>query len=621
MTERISNPKPEHILAPQHKHISMTGIRNLDPGRDPGILTEEQRRFLLGEGDDDLSEEARYHRYYRMRNKFRDAFRDLYYFSLLREEHREWVFSEVMEDREVPDGGHDLMATVFQELYTGLNRAAFEMALEDGVEAAIVQSRVNEEGVYPDIDPRLEIEEGDFGDFDVEEILSRIREGDGWLHVDREHVERLYDAGVISHAEFSELRDETRRVLSDEEQRLFELEREEEQLEAAKIWKSYEDGWSVNDVLFLRDQDYLSSEEANAILDGGHNHDGLRYIAHCLRCAYESDDWERPFPRAGLLPESAADVKITRDFYQELLDKLSEWHREEKVPQEQVEAIQRGKGEDDMALLSRCSDFEDPVKSPSAMGEDLSMPMLTPDFEPKHDPEEFPSPDELTPTHIEALYQDRLLSEDRYHELLGDRLEVAPDLLTDEQVRSLFAAGEIGINEVRSVLDPKDIDEEYIVDIYQKERIDQKQYLDMLEMKYQQGGSMAVSEDRVRELLEEDRISPQSAHVSSSQLHDLYKMQEITPRQYLDILHTRFDENPGLLNQEDLLYLYEDERITREDYMSSDQTGSRESLENSLLPAEKRISLVDLHEMTEEELEEARREKEDARLDLILSDE
>lgn len=599
----------------------MTETRDLDPARDPGILTEEQRRFLLGEGDEDLSDEARYHRHYRMRDKFKNAFQDLFYFSLLRDQHQEWVFSEIMEEREAPDGGHDLLATIFQEMYTGLNRGAFEMALEDGVEAAVVESRVNEEGIYPDINPRLEIEEGDFGDFDVEKILSRIREGDGWLHVDREHIERLYDAGIISYAEFSELRDETRRVLSDEEQRLFDLEREEEQLEAAKIWKNYGEGWSVNDVLFLRDQNYLSSAEASTILNGGDNHDGFRYIAHCLRCVYESDQWERSLPGDELLPESAADVKITQALDQQLLDDLSEWHREEKAPQEKLEAVQRGEGEDGMPLLTRCPDFEDSEKSPSVVGEDFSTPMLTPNFEPNHDPKEFPSPDELTPTHIEVLYQDGLLSEDRYHELLSDRLELAPDLLTDDQVRSLFAAGEIGINEVSSVLDPKDIDEEYIVDIYQKERIDQKQYLDMLEMKYRQGGSMALSENLVRDLLNNGRIDPEAAYVSSSQLHDLFQMQEMSPRRYLDILQARFEQIPDLLIQEDLLYLYEDGRISREEYLNADETASREALEDSLLPAEKLISLVDRHEMTEEELEEARREKEDARLDQMFSDE
>ena len=47
--------------------------------RDPGILNERQRRFLLGENhDENLTEEAERQRLYRIQQKYVHGLRDLY---------------------------------------------------------------------------------------------------------------------------------------------------------------------------------------------------------------------------------------------------------------------------------------------------------------------------------------------------------------------------------------------------------------------------------------------------------------------------------------------------------------------------------------------------------------
>lgn len=588
----------------------------LNPARKHGFLNQENREFILD--DWDSSGDSARQRRYRIRQQFIGGFRDLYYLSFLPESDRERIFSGLTERHDADDVGDELLEVLFQVLYTDLSRTRFEFALEDGIEAAIVDSRVDEDGIYPDIDVHLEIQEGDFGEFDVEELVSRIRSEDSWGRVDREHVERLYQAGAISHTEYAELRENTRRVLSDEESRLHDLEWEEERLEAARTWNEYKHGWSVNDVLLLRKNDYLTLQEATAILDGGEDRCGLRYIAHCLRCAYESDDWDGPVIGREKLPQSPADIRI-RDSGP--FDELSEWHQKSKGNEEKqrIQSVQRG-SEQDPSVLSRCVDFEKDESSPSVLGEDFSTSITTTNFEPEHDPQEFPEPEELTPTHIEALHDKGIISEQRYYELLSDRLEVAPDLLSDDQVRSLFAAGEIDIRQVRNVLDPKDLSEQYIADLQENGRITHEQYLDMLTLKYRQGGSLTLSDDRVEELLEEDRIDPEASYVNSAQLHDLYQFREISAERYLDILEMRFEEDSDLLIEQDLRYLYEDGRITREEFIESDKTPSREFLEGSLIPSEKQISLIDYEEMTEEEIEQAEREKEYAYMDM-MSDE
>jgi len=578
-------------------HIDDGCMVQLDPTRKTGFLNQKNREFILDEWDS--SGNSARQRRYRIRQQFVGGLRDLFYLSLLPEDDRDRIFSEVKEERELSDSGHNLLATIFQELYSGLGRVVFEVALENGVEAAIVESRVDEEGIYPDVEPRLEIEEGDFGDFDVEEILSRIREEDGWLHVDREHVERLYDAGIISYDKFSALRDQTHRVLSDEEQRLFHLKQEEKEMEAARIWRKRK--WSVNDVLFLREYDYLTDKEADAILNGGEDRHGFRYAAHCLRCAYESDDWDKHLHGRGLLPDSAADITI-RSW--SIIDRLSEWHKKVKGnPEKQLaEANRPGDvvGPDAQVCLNfegkevpselrnfdtetipqdlqeelsdLASEYESDCESdsvPRVKGETRQINLPIANFEPKYDPKEFPSPEELTPTHIEVLYENGLILEDQYHNLLKNCLEMAPNLITDEQARSLFAAGEIGINEVRRALDPEEIDEEYIVDIYEKERIDRKQYLDMLEMKYHfRPGS--ISREHLVELVNEERVDPSEAppaahfHLLRAEIH--------TPEEFLDGLEAAYEHSPKKFKQDGLLELYDADRITVEEVVEHPNT-------------------------------------------------
>lgn len=563
-------------------------MEQLNTGRSNGFLNEKNREFILNRWDS--SGDSSRQRRYRIRKKFSAAFRDLYYLTLLPEGDRDRILSNIFvdeEDARAPrlspdpeeptDSGLSLLSGLFQELYRGLDTFAFEEALETGVEQAIVNQRVAEDGMYPDVKPELRIETTGFGEFDVKEMARRIRESDGgtipW-GIEHGHVKRLYKAGEITHQEYQYLRENTHRVMTDEQSEQYELYQEELELKAARTWRDYSSGWSVNDILLLRERDYLTNEEAEAILNGDEEgrrgeddegYIGFRRAVHYLACAYQSDDWNRHLPAQGRLPDSAADITIPASGW-DILDDLQEWHKrtEGNPNKQQAERVQKGENTEEFPLMmSRCVDYESGDRTPSVSGEDLYFEVLRYNVpEPEYGFDEIPPREKLTPTHINALRDREIIGEDRYYELMRDVLEVAPSLVSDQTVRELFAAGEIDIKRVRSVLDVAEMEEEFIEQLHDNGRISDDQYYDMLEMKCRLE-PRGLSRDTLLMLFESGRVDP--FEINPTAQYYLFQQGLYTADEYVDALEAGYERNPSKLQQQDVLELYDAGRITAEE--------------------------------------------------------
>lgn len=620
-----SKPDPN----PEVTDIRTGGMEYLDTDRTYGFLNEAHRDFILNNWDAPGNAERT--RRVRARRRFTGGLRDLYYLRFLPKDDRQMIVhglfdvdidddadedperiepteydgvsgikglsqdGEIFESRNISDAdlpsdsGYSLLVTIFKELYTALDDATFTIALENGVEQAIINETLEEDGIHPDIEAKLRIKEREFGSFDADRVLSLIEDTPpdrlGWA-INWGHVERLYQAGKLPQQKYEELRDKVPqyREMSEEEQHLREVELEEQKLVAARTWNNYEDGWSVNDVLFLRHHGYLSDDEARAILepsenaDGTEQYDGFRYTAHVIACAYDSEHNDAdilPASEEGVFPP--ADLTIGSSLLtEEGREDLREWHESTYGGSwaYQEEADIREKSSEDASTMdhtdsafppTECVQFEIDEVMPPLRGEemvDVAEIAGMSAHSPQNDPKDFPSVEELTPTHIEKLYEQDVISEDRYHELLLDRFELAPNLLSDDQVRSLFAAGELEIEAVASKLDPEQLTESDVVELHEEARISRKQYLDILEMKHRLSDD-SLSPSLIQELRDEGRID--AAEISSVEHQLLFNAEIYTPEQFLDQLEILHEEAPEEFNHNQVLELFFADRITAEE--------------------------------------------------------
>lgn len=140
--------------------------------RPTGILTERQRKWLLGQLDDELSAEAERQMSWRVRRRVRHALIDFTLLQWLDTTHVNQIFDGVHEDVEEGAVGHDAddeltnsLPHVFEFLMRGfrLRQDLFEWAFEAGIQSAIIQGAVRTQDELPVMDVTF--------DFDIEGVV------------------------------------------------------------------------------------------------------------------------------------------------------------------------------------------------------------------------------------------------------------------------------------------------------------------------------------------------------------------------------------------------------------------------------------------------------------------
>lgn len=140
--------------------------------RPTGILTERQRKWLLGQLDDELSAEAERQMSWRVRRRVRHALIDFTLLQWLDSTHVNQIFDGVHQDVEEGAVGHDAddeltnsLPYVFEFLMRGfrLRQDLFEWAFEAGIQSAIIQGAVRTQDELPVMDVTF--------DFDIEGVV------------------------------------------------------------------------------------------------------------------------------------------------------------------------------------------------------------------------------------------------------------------------------------------------------------------------------------------------------------------------------------------------------------------------------------------------------------------
>lgn len=549
-------------------------MNTVDVTRENGILNPENREFVLrrwGEGGS-----APRNRRYRIRQKFIHGVRDLYYLTQLPGDEQEKVISEALQEpmsgEADADEGSDLLMDILQLLYNGLGGAVFEIYLQTAIEEARLEKAASK-GEYPQVDVDVTVDEDH--PVDLERTKQQIEnfDGEGVPYGVTEHaVEGLYRAGEIAPDEYEHYREHAMRVDGDASaRRESSIASEEKALEAAQVWRQYNEGWSINDVALLCSEGFLSREEAEYILNGTDDHDGFRYAVHCLTCAHENSDYDgevwESYPVAGPALENPKQFKIKRGLLDE---ELREWHQTQANRKQLNELHSSGV---EPPTVDRCTAFENPEVAHGITDIDFllakhSQP-LTYSTEPEHDPEDLPQRDDLTPSYIEELHERGIISRGRYLELLYEKYDLSAHQLSDEQRRSLYAEGMIDATEAGQALDPEEMDDGEIDDLLEDGIVTEKRYLDMLEMKYRIHPGK-VSYDHLRDLVDDGRVDPSEA-APTAHFH-LLKAEIHTPEEFLDALEAAYERSPDEFGQDDLLELYDGGRVTAEEVVDHPNT-------------------------------------------------
>ena len=127
--------------------------------RPPGILTPEQRRLLLGEGDEELSEEAIRSRRYRIRRRVKEALTDFLILDYLPDQDQKIVFEEYADATTI----RQLDAHSFDKIYVmlilfsrNMERELFLEFLSEAVEGRIREDHIRR-GEHADVEVGFDI--------------------------------------------------------------------------------------------------------------------------------------------------------------------------------------------------------------------------------------------------------------------------------------------------------------------------------------------------------------------------------------------------------------------------------------------------------------------------------
>ncbi|WP_348608281.1 hypothetical protein [Halobaculum rarum] len=198
--------------------------------RNRGILTERDRRFLLGELDEDLSENAEYQKRYQIRQRIRDSMFDFWIINqhlsakdagMIWAETDDWIY-QAEQDRLRGDAPpyqkkpflakcwRDLLAFfVYSQISTGVSEAEelVEWVIEQGVAKGIRRRFFENLQMYQHIEPELDWGVGDryrlrdFLEYVEKQMPKSREESETYLldlfkkgYLQRSHVEYLYQS-------------------------------------------------------------------------------------------------------------------------------------------------------------------------------------------------------------------------------------------------------------------------------------------------------------------------------------------------------------------------------------------------------------------------------------------
>ena len=128
--------------------------------RPPGILTPEQRRLLLGEGDEELSEEALRSRRYRIRRRVKEALTDFLILDYLPDQDQKIVFEEYADATTIKQlDAHLSFDKIFGMLLLlsrNMERELFLEFLSEAVEGRIREDHIRR-GEHADVEVGFDI--------------------------------------------------------------------------------------------------------------------------------------------------------------------------------------------------------------------------------------------------------------------------------------------------------------------------------------------------------------------------------------------------------------------------------------------------------------------------------
>jgi hypothetical protein len=169
--------------------------------RPPGILTPEQRRLLLGEGDEELSKEAVRSRRYRIRRRVKEAVTDFLILNYLPDQDQKIVFEEYadattikqLEDAYSFDKIHGMLFLFSRNM----ERELFLEFLSEGVERRISVDH-RRRGEHADVEVGFDIS---IETTSLDELKNRF---DAREELAASELRSLFGSGRITLEEFEE---------------------------------------------------------------------------------------------------------------------------------------------------------------------------------------------------------------------------------------------------------------------------------------------------------------------------------------------------------------------------------------------------------------------------------
>lgn len=150
-----------------------------EPDRPQGIFAPEQRRFLLGELDEQLSPEAARQRRYRIRQRVKSVVEDFSLLPLLSEEDVDPIFNDVSDTPagyNHQDAPYDqAISALLSFLYRTLGDDVFQNAVESTVEVQVLDKLIYEKRMHADVSADIDVSVTNEATED--ELKSRFDEG------------------------------------------------------------------------------------------------------------------------------------------------------------------------------------------------------------------------------------------------------------------------------------------------------------------------------------------------------------------------------------------------------------------------------------------------------------
>lgn len=159
--------------------------REYEPERDRGIFTPRDRQFLLGNLDEELSENARRQKRYRLRKRVYQAIQDLAYLNRFEVDDLGQLVDDLLEDMSVDEAGRAEApravarvtrgTTSIVEFYRELfNEEVFQHMITSQLEVAAALDHYEETGRYGRYEASLDVEL--IEEMSVEELRRQMRQ-------------------------------------------------------------------------------------------------------------------------------------------------------------------------------------------------------------------------------------------------------------------------------------------------------------------------------------------------------------------------------------------------------------------------------------------------------------